>query len=189
MTSNPLPDTPAHQVLMNVALGDHQVTNFESDVEARTIGAEAHKPILYPGRWPQTTVLWDVKKMHPLPYPGSAIYYYDIGPIRESPAGSGKFIGTNPPPYNNIPNFAGEDPHGAPRGEPGTEEKTVLGLLRRRHQGRRRLRSKGLFRRRLHRAVGPASWRRLRIGSADRPAGAPGGSHAADHPDRKGGAT
>ncbi len=125
MTSDPLPDTPEHEVLMNVALGDHQVTNFESDVEARTIGAEAHKPVLYPGRWPRTAVLWDVKKIHPLPYPGSAIYYYDIGPIRESPVGSGESIGTNPPPYANIPNFAGEDPHGAPRGEPGTEEKTV----------------------------------------------------------------
>ncbi len=125
MTSDPLPDTPAHQVLMNVALGDHQVSNFESDVEARTIGAAAHKPVLYSGRWPKTSVLWGVKKMHPLPYPGSAIYYYDIGPIRESPVGSGKSIGTEPPPYVNIPNFAGEDPHGAPRGEPGTEEKTV----------------------------------------------------------------
>ncbi|HEY6654258.1 MAG TPA: hypothetical protein VI028_09045, partial [Solirubrobacterales bacterium] len=35
MTSDPLPGNPAHKVLMNVALGDHQVTNFQSDVEAR----------------------------------------------------------------------------------------------------------------------------------------------------------
>jgi hypothetical protein len=125
MTSDPLPDTPAHQVLMNVALGDHQVTNYQADVEARTIGAYAHAPILYKGRWPGTTVLWNVPHIRHYPFQGSAVYYYDIGPIRESPVGSGKFIGTEPPPHANIPNLAGEDPHGAPRGEPGTEEKTV----------------------------------------------------------------
>ena len=61
MTSDPLPDTPAHQVLMNNALGDHQVTNYQSEVEARTIGAYAHWPALYKGRWPNTSVLWNVR--------------------------------------------------------------------------------------------------------------------------------
>ena len=103
MTSDPLPDTPAHQVLMNIALGDHQVTNFQSEVEARTIGAEAHKPALYPGRWPHTSVLWGVKRITLLPYTGSAIYYYDIGPIRESPVGSGKFIGDRTAPLHEHP--------------------------------------------------------------------------------------
>jgi hypothetical protein len=125
MTSDPLPDTPPHQVLMNVAFGDHQVTNFEADVEARTIGAEAHKPVLYKGRWPGSNILWDVPTLHKYPFTGSAVYYYDIGPVRESPAGSGKFIGVPPPPLTNIPNYEGEDPHGAPRGEPGTEQKLV----------------------------------------------------------------
>lgn len=125
MTSNPLPDTPAHQVLMNVAFGDHQVTNYQADVEARTIGAYAHNPIIYKGRWPGTTVLWNVPHLKKYPFTGSAIYYYDIGPVRESPIGSGKSIGVPPPPHANLPNFAGEDPHGAPRGEPGTEQKLV----------------------------------------------------------------
>jgi hypothetical protein len=58
MTRHPLPDTPRQKVLMNVALGDHQVTNFAADVEARTIGAHAHVPILDPGRWPGVDVLW-----------------------------------------------------------------------------------------------------------------------------------
>src|SRR5207249_1952099 len=39
MTSDPLPNTPAHQVLLHAALGDFQVTNFSAEVEARTIGA------------------------------------------------------------------------------------------------------------------------------------------------------
>ena len=47
MTSDPLPDTPAHQVLMDVAFGDHQVTDYQADVEARTVGAART------GRWLQ----------------------------------------------------------------------------------------------------------------------------------------
>ncbi len=125
MTSDPLPDTPAHQVIMNVAFGDHQVTNYQADVEARTIGAYAHHPVLYPRRWAGMKILWKVPTLKKYPFTGSAIYYYDIGPVRESPVGSGKMIGVPPPPYTNIPNFEGEDPHGAPRGEPGTEEKLV----------------------------------------------------------------
>ena len=67
MTDNPLPDTPAHQVVMNVALGDHQVTNYQADVEARTIGAAAHSPALYEGRWPNTEYLWNVPAIRQLP--------------------------------------------------------------------------------------------------------------------------
>jgi hypothetical protein len=115
MTANPLPDTPAHQVLLDLAFGDHQVTNYQADVEARTIGASAHRPVLYKGRWPLTDVLWNVPTIKPYPYTGSAIYYWDGGPVRESPPGSGKFAGTEPPPYQNLPNRTGEDPHGLPR--------------------------------------------------------------------------
>ena len=39
MTSDPLPDTPAHKVLLHVAFGDHQVANVATEIEARTIGA------------------------------------------------------------------------------------------------------------------------------------------------------
>src|SRR5262249_60200524 len=31
MTTNPLPDAPAHQVLMDVDFGDHQVTDYQAD--------------------------------------------------------------------------------------------------------------------------------------------------------------
>jgi hypothetical protein len=122
MTSNPLPDTPAHQVLMDVAFGDHQVSDYQADVEARTIGASAHHPVLYQGRWPQTNVLWNVPVIKPIPFTGSAIYYWDGGPVRESPAGSGKFVGTEPPPHENLPNRSGEDPHGLPRATPAEQQ-------------------------------------------------------------------
>ncbi|MBS1878911.1 MAG: hypothetical protein JST31_05320, partial [Actinobacteria bacterium] len=115
MTTNPLPDTPPHQVLMDVAFGDHQVTDYQADVEARTIGAAAHRPVLFTGRWPNGEPLWNVPTIGSYPYTGSAIYYWDTGPVREEPAGSGTITGTEPPPFANLPNRSGEDPHGAPR--------------------------------------------------------------------------
>ncbi|MFN8162051.1 MAG: hypothetical protein U0R52_13505 [Solirubrobacterales bacterium] len=118
MTSDPLPGTPAHKVLLSVALGDHQVTNFQSDVEARTIGARTHRPALYPGRWPHTDVLWNVPAIASYPYDGSAVVYFDIGPERANPSPPPTSIGVPPPPWINAPNRAGEDPHGAPRGAP-----------------------------------------------------------------------
>jgi hypothetical protein len=124
MTSDPLPDTPAHQVLMDVAFGDHQVSDYQADVEARTVGAAAHQPVLFDGRWPNTDVLWNVPSIHRYPYTGSAIYYWDIGPVREDPANPGTQIGTEPPPYENLPNRVGQDPHGAPR-EAAAEQQAV----------------------------------------------------------------
>ena len=50
MTTNPLPNTPAHQVLIQVGLGDFQVSNLTSDAEARTIGAKLITPLLDAGR-------------------------------------------------------------------------------------------------------------------------------------------
>jgi hypothetical protein len=118
MTSNPLPGNPAHKVLMNVALGDHQVTNFQSDVEARTIGASTHTPILDPGRWPDHDILWNVPAIGSYPFDGSAVVYGDIGPVRPNPSPPPDTIGVPPPPFTNTPNREGEDPHGAPRGAP-----------------------------------------------------------------------
>jgi hypothetical protein len=122
MTTRPLPDTPKHKVLMAVAFGDHQVTNFAADVEARTIGASTHVPILDPGRWPGVDVLWNVPAIKRYPFNGSAIVYSDIGPVRPDPNDPGETIGTPPPPLENIPNREGEDPHGAPRGVPAALE-------------------------------------------------------------------
>ena len=122
MTSNPLPDTPAHQVLMDVAFGDHQVTDYQADVEARTIGALAHRPVLYEGRWPEGLPLWNVPAIKSYPYNGSAIYYWDGGPVRETSPGSGQFVGTEPPPFENLPNRSGQDPHSLPRSTPAEQQ-------------------------------------------------------------------
>src|SRR5262245_51354370 len=52
MTSDPLPDTPAHNVMIEMAWGDHQVSNAATVVESRTIGAPLRYPTLDPGRAP-----------------------------------------------------------------------------------------------------------------------------------------
>jgi hypothetical protein len=116
MTDNPLRDTPPHEVLMAVAFGDHQVTNYAADIEARTIGAKAHVPVLDPGRFPNYDILFDVPPIESYPFSGSAIVYSDIGPVRPDPMNPGETIGVPPPPLENVPNRGGEDPHGAPRG-------------------------------------------------------------------------
>jgi hypothetical protein len=129
MTDDPLPNTPPHEVMLNVAFGDHQVTTWQADVEARTIGAQAHEPVVYDGRWPGVDVLWDVPRIESYPYTGSAIVYWDSGPLRDDPMNPGEQIGTDAPPVGNIPNRTGEDPHGDPRVAPD-EMQMVSDFLR-----------------------------------------------------------
>jgi hypothetical protein len=117
MTDNPLPNTPPHEVLLNVAFGDHQVTNWAADTEARTIGASAHTPVVDPGRWPGVDQLWNIPRIQSYPFKDSAIVYWDSGAIRDDPgsANPADVLGTEPPPLANLPNRTGEDPHGLPR--------------------------------------------------------------------------
>jgi hypothetical protein len=104
MTDDPLPNTPRHQVLMDVAFGDHQVSQFTADVEARTIGARIHAPALAAGRSPQRVPSWGIPAIPAGPYSGSAIVYWDSG---------ASVVGA--PPLTNTPNRAGADPHEHPR--------------------------------------------------------------------------
>jgi hypothetical protein len=81
MTTHPLPDTPAHTVLMHVAFGDHQVTDWAAAVEARTIGAHIHTPTLDPQRDPTGGYQY-FGMLPPIPYypwHGSAIVIWDAG--------------------------------------------------------------------------------------------------------------
>jgi hypothetical protein len=129
MTGNPLPGTPKHQVLMDVAFGDHQVTDWQANVEARTIGAKAHSPVVYNGRWPNVDVLWGIPRIGSYPYTGSAIVYWDGGPVRPDPSNPADVLGTDPPPLGNVPNTSGKDPHGLPRATPA-EQQMVSDFLR-----------------------------------------------------------
>ena len=130
MTANPLPDTPKHEVLMNVAFGDHQVTTWQAEVEARTIGAKTHEPVVFDGRWPGVKVHWGIPRIGRYPFRGSALIFWDTGPTRPDPENPGAETGTDPPPIENLPNRTGEDPHGAPRAA-AAEQKMVSDFLRR----------------------------------------------------------
>src|SRR3954451_8167615 len=83
MTTDPLPDTPAHTVLMNVAFGDHQVSNWAAAVEARTIGARLRTPTLDALRDPSGGQQYFglLRPIPSYPYYGSAITVWDSGPV------------------------------------------------------------------------------------------------------------
>ena len=126
MTDNPPPNTPKHRINLIVAVGDHQVSNFTSDIWARTAGFATNQGGINDTRWPNYDDLWNVKRLKPAEYPytGSSITYYDTGPYRTNPLDpAGDNIGTGVPPIPNLaPNPQWEDPHGAPRGAAGPVE-------------------------------------------------------------------
>jgi len=107
MTTDPLPNTPKHTVLLDVGFGDHQVTPFQADVEARTIGASIHTPIVPSGRSPQAEPSWGIPAITSYPFNGSAIVYWDWGPAH-----------VTVPTLANRPNSGLEDPHEAVRRTP-----------------------------------------------------------------------
>jgi hypothetical protein len=123
-----LPNTPSHQVLLQVAYGDHQVANITAEDEARTIGAHGAFPPLVDSRYTSPDksvsyhdVFWGLDPLSAdEPWDGSGITLFDSGPagyVRTAPDadGGGTHRGTDPPPAADLPNRSGEDPHEAPR--------------------------------------------------------------------------
>ncbi|GAB3434485.1 hypothetical protein [Flindersiella endophytica] len=104
MTSAPLPRTPSHRVLLIEALGDHQVANAATEVEARTVGARVRQPAVAPGRSLDVSPFWGISPVPATPYAGSALVMVDSG----SPL----------PPPANLPPREGADPHSHPRNSP-----------------------------------------------------------------------
>ena len=109
MTRDPLPDTPPHEVLLHVALGDHQVAPVTAEVEARTIGARVWDH-LDPGRSADADPFHGIPALTTFPYAGSALVVFDSGPL--TPANP---QGTPVPPTANVPPTEGQDPHEFPR--------------------------------------------------------------------------
>jgi hypothetical protein len=95
MTSG-LPSTPAHQVLLEEAFGDHQVANVATETEARTIGARIHEPALAPGRSLESQPFWDLPALK-TPSRGPALFVWDTG--------------VPPAPLTDTPPTRGPDPH------------------------------------------------------------------------------
>ncbi len=95
INQNPLPGTPKHDVLLHVAIGDHQVTPLGAHIIARAVKAKNVDPFARP--------IWGLEPAK-APFSGSAIVEYDYG-LPEAPK-------------ENVPMDEGEDPHDWVRVEP-----------------------------------------------------------------------
>ena len=98
IVSDPLPDTPAKQVLLFEAFGDHQVANIATETMARTMGVPVRRPALGEGRSPIVDPYWGLDPVPSYPYEGSALVVWDWG--------------TPAPPLTNTRPTQGDDPHG-----------------------------------------------------------------------------
>jgi hypothetical protein len=118
MTTHPLPDTPSHQVLMQIAYGDHQVSMYAAAIEARTVGASAYQPALdlNTNRARDRKLFYGLPAIRSFPFNGSAIEIWDSGPGH-----------TQPPPLTNTPPVTAstgneQDPHEDPRATPAAQQ-------------------------------------------------------------------
>lgn len=120
-TSDPLPNTPPHRVLLHAALGDFQVANVAAEVQARSVGARLLHTSLAPGRhWSDDpafglTTFAAAPDGSVVPHAGSTLVYFDSG--------------SNVPPSVNRPaGPVGGDPHGDPRGDVGANDQRAVFL-------------------------------------------------------------
>jgi hypothetical protein len=95
IVDDPLPNTPSHEVLLQLSIGDHQVSTLGGHLMARTIGLSSLKPAVRP--------IFGIDEID-APHQGSALIEYDFG--------------LPPEPITNVPMREGEDPHGKMKGVP-----------------------------------------------------------------------
>jgi hypothetical protein len=106
ISADPLPGTNAHEVLIMVSIGDHQVTTLGAHGMARSIGAVNISPT--------NREIWGLDEVAS-PYTGSAMIEHDFG--------------LGPEPLGNEPMREGDDPHGSLAYVP-TAAQTVEHFLR-----------------------------------------------------------
>jgi hypothetical protein len=105
MSHDPLPNTPAHEVMLQVAFADHQVTNHAAEVEGRTIGARLSIPSAPAGlHWSVDPAFGFSTVDGDLADVGSVLVYWYTADAD---------LGT--PPNGNLPMAKGSDPHEDPR--------------------------------------------------------------------------
>ena len=98
LTDDPYPGVEAKDVLLLEAFGDHQVANVSTEKLARSLGIERRETTLADGRSTDDEPFWGIEPIDELPSDGSGLMVWDFG--------------TPAPPVENVPNRAGEDPHG-----------------------------------------------------------------------------
>ena len=97
LTQHPYSRTPKHTVLLLGAVGDHQVSEFALQVEARTIGAAGHVPYVAPDREVGGEHGFGITPIPDYPWKRSAYFLFDTGaPLS---------------PLDNRPPRDGHDPH------------------------------------------------------------------------------
>ena len=101
MTTDPYEGSPEHRVLLHAAFGDHQVSTYAAEVEARTIGAKLRCPGVAAGRLPDTTPQWGLECAEGSEADVSVLVIWDSG--------------TPAPPVVNLAPTDGRDSHEDPR--------------------------------------------------------------------------
>jgi hypothetical protein len=81
LTTDPLPRTPRHQVVLDAAFGDHQVANVTVEMEARSIGARIRQPALATGRHPDAKPFYGLRPPTGYPTSRSLLVYWDSGSL------------------------------------------------------------------------------------------------------------
>jgi hypothetical protein len=104
LTTSPYLGTTAKTVMMLEAFGDHQVANVATEKLARTLEIERRAPTLAPGRSLDVEPFFGIEPIPSLPHQGSGLVVWDFG--------------TPPAPPAELPNRAGDDPHGKLADEP-----------------------------------------------------------------------
>jgi hypothetical protein len=105
LVRHPYRGTQPKEVMLFEAFGDHQVANVSTEVLARTIDAQVRVPALADGRSPDVEPFWGIDTTGRFPdRRGPFLVVWDFG--------------TPAPPTGNVPNRAGEDPHGMGRDRP-----------------------------------------------------------------------
>jgi hypothetical protein len=77
LTQNPYPRTPRKQVLLLGAVGDHQVSEYALQVEARTMNVPRHEPVVGPGREHGGEHDFGIPAIPFYPYPKSGYFLWD----------------------------------------------------------------------------------------------------------------
>ncbi|HEV7732838.1 MAG TPA: hypothetical protein VGR62_11775 [Candidatus Binatia bacterium] len=97
VTAKPYPRTPRKEVLLLGAVGDHQVSEFSLQVEARTMGILRHEPLVGAGRQFGGEHDFGIGAIPYYPWPRSAYFLWDTGAELS--------------PLENTPPRVGHDPH------------------------------------------------------------------------------
>ena len=113
MTRSPLANSPLHNVLLQVSVGDHRFPQITAETLARTAHVYARRPVFDPGRSKDRISLYAVEPAGGRNLYNSIISVWDSGPLRLNGA-----LGTPIAPIQNVAPREGVDPRGLIRATP-----------------------------------------------------------------------